>query len=291
MIEETVKPRGNLSESDLTKLAEEKKLEKLPTGKPHVSFSEMRDWQDCSFRHKLKFVDKIVEDKPGIHLDFGTSVHAACENFLNTRVMDRKVFLTSLKRLWNEHESLDQKTFTLKAFKEFGQQGLSILDEVAKWFDETFPGWELIDAEHALYEPLDNQPHAFKGFIDVVIKVPGPKGKPVIWLLDWKTCSWGWNMEKKNDPNVKAQLVLYRNFWANKTGTNPKDVKCGFVLLKRTAKAGARCELVTLSIGDAATERSLKVINSMVVSVKRGIAIKNRGACTFCPYYNTPNCT
>jgi hypothetical protein len=56
------------------------KYEKLPTGKPHISFSEFHDWNDCGYRHKLKFILKVGEDMPGVHMDFGTAIHAACEN-------------------------------------------------------------------------------------------------------------------------------------------------------------------------------------------------------------------
>lgn len=278
-------------EDEYARLVKEHNLELLPNGKYHVSFSEMRDWQDCSYRHKLKHIDKVGEDPPGVHLDFGTSVHSACEAYLKTGTMDRRVFLTSLKELWDLHAAKRPGDFTVKAFKEFAKQGLSILLDIPKWFDEQFPGWTLLDAEHALYEQIDGTKHAFKGFIDVVIKVPGPNGKDIIWLLDWKTCSWGWAAEKKGNPQVKSQLVLYKNFWAEKTGTDPKAVKCGFILLKRTGKPGAHCELVPTSVGDVVTERSLKVIHSMVGSMKRGFFIKNRESCRFCQYYGTPHCT
>ena len=29
------------------------------TGKPHVSFSEIKVWKECPYRHKLTYVDKI----------------------------------------------------------------------------------------------------------------------------------------------------------------------------------------------------------------------------------------
>jgi hypothetical protein len=271
--------------------AEQAKYELLPTGKPHVSFSEVKDWHDCSWRHRLKYVQKVGMDLPGVNLDFGTSVHAACEDFLRTKVMKKNLFLSTLKGLWEEHAKLVPDDFTVEAFKRFGKEGTSILPDVPGFLDATFPGWEYVDAEHALYEPLDGHPHAFKGYIDCIIRAPGPKGKPLTWLLDWKTCSWGWSAEKKSDPLVRAQLVYYKNFWSTKTGTDPKDVRCGFVLLKRTAKPGNHCELVTTSVGDTTTGRSLQVINNMVASVKRGIAIKNRTSCTFCPYLNTEHCT
>jgi len=273
--------------------AEQAKYEKLPTGKPHVSVSEMKDWKECSFRHKLKFIDKVGEDIPGVHMDFGTAIHAACENYVKTRVMDKKIFLVKLKELWTQNGPKAKKPdeYTPETFASFGKEGIAILADVPAWLDETFPGWEYVDAEHFLYEPLEGTRHAFKGYIDCIIRAPGPKGKSLIWLIDWKTTSWGWNNWKKNDDLVRAQLVLYKNFWSVKTATDPKDVRCGFVLLKRSAKPGKHCELVTISVGDVTTGKSLKVINNMISSVKKGIAIKNRESCMYCDYYTTPHCT
>jgi predicted RecB family nuclease len=56
-----------------------------------------------------------------------------------------------------------------------------------KFFDETFPEWEAVDAEHQLYEAVENHPHAFKGFIDAIIKTKGKKGETLYWILDHKT--------------------------------------------------------------------------------------------------------
>jgi len=60
----------------------------LPTGKAHVSYSEVRSWNECPYRHYLQQIKKINLDKPSEHLDFGTAVHSACEGYLKTRVMD-----------------------------------------------------------------------------------------------------------------------------------------------------------------------------------------------------------
>lgn len=273
------------------------KFDDLPTGKPHISFSEVRDWKECSFRHKLKYVKKIELGRPGPLLDFGTAVHAACEGFLKTRTMDPKIATDMIRKAWEKNKDLryidkDGKEKPLfDNVEQFVKEAEDILADVPKWTEETFPDWEFIDAEHYLYEPIDGHPHAFKGFIDGVIKCKGARGKTVVWLVDWKTTSWGWSLEKKSDDMVRAQLVLYKNFWSTKTGTDPKDVRCGFILLKRSAKAGQHCELVTTSVGDVTTGRSLKVINNMLTSVKKGIALKNRASCTFCDYKDTPHCT
>jgi hypothetical protein len=249
----------------------------------------MSDWSACSFRHKLKYVMKIDLGKPGPLMDFGTAVHASCENYLKTREMKPQIATDMIRKVWEKNKCI--QGFEPDSIERYCKEATEILADIPAWLEETFPGWEFLDAEHYLYEAIADKPHAFKGFIDGIIKCKGPKNKTLVWLLDWKTTGWGWTADKKGDPNVCAQLVLYKNFWTQKTGTNPKDVRCGFILLKRSAKVGKHCELVTTSVGDVTTGRSLKVINNMVASVKKGIAIKNRGSCTFCDYYGTEHCT
>ena len=265
------------------------KFEMLPTGKPHVSFSELRDWQDCSFRHKLKFVDKLVVPKNVPIMDFGTAVHAACEKYLSTRVMDPDIAIIYLNETWKTN--IDNVEYDYKTLASFTKEAITILQEVPVWLEETFPNWEYVDAEHQLYEPIEKYPHAFKGFIDGIIKIKGKRGEPIYWLLDWKSTAWGWRADKKSDPIVHQQLILYKNFWSTKAKIDPKSIRCGFVLLKRTAKPGAHCELIKVSVGDVTTERSLKVLNSMVSSIKKGIKLKNRSSCLYCEYKNTVHCT
>ena len=60
----------------------------LPTGKPHVSFSEVKIWKECSYRHKLAYVDKLDVYENNPYADYGTAVHNAIENYLKTRTMD-----------------------------------------------------------------------------------------------------------------------------------------------------------------------------------------------------------
>lgn len=260
----------------------------LPTNKPHVSFSEIHDWHDCGWRHKKKSIERVDLSKPSPFPEFGTAIHAACANFLSTRSMDPEIAISMLRDAWVKNDG-DEK-FTSESLESFAGEALSILDDVPEWFDTTFPGWEFVDAEHQLYEPIERTTHAFKGFIDAVIRCPGKRGKSSTWLLDWKTCGWGWSREKKSDQFTRMQLTLYKKFWSAKTLANPRDVKCGFVLLKRTAKPGKHCELVTTSVGDVTIDRSSKVISDMIATLNRGIAIKNRDSCTFCDYLDTEHC-
>ena len=54
------------------------------------------------------------------------------------------------------------------------------------FLDNTFPEWEFVSAEDALYESIENVSTKFKGYIDCIIKVKtGSKYK--YWIIDWKT--------------------------------------------------------------------------------------------------------
>jgi len=264
-------------------------LENLPTGKQHVSFSELRDWQECSFRHKLKYVDKIDKFEPSPILDFGTAVHASCENYLKTKVLDHNIALEMLEKSFESNKDLP--VYTSQLLVTYKKEATSILNDVPNFLNENFPEWEFIDAEHYLYERLEKYPHAFKGFIDGIIKTKGKRDEDIYWIIDWKTTAWGWSADKKSDSNIQRQLVFYKNFWSNKNNINPKNVRCGFVLLKRTAKPGSHCELIKVSVGDVTTERSIKLLHNMLGSIRKNIVIKNKESCKYCPYKDTEHCT
>jgi hypothetical protein len=277
-------------------------LKVLPTGKPHISFSELSNWISCSWSHKLRQIDKLDLYVPSPIPMFGTSVHAANEAFLRTRVMDIDIAVNMIKKSWAEMRNELPKRFPdrteelLKAFSESDQakyetEAMKILTEVPLFMDQNFPDWEYVDAEHQLYEDIPGFPYAFKGFIDGIITCRPTRGKKrLTWLIDWKTSSFGWRREKKQDPMPKHQLILYKDFWSRKTSTPIKDIRCGFVILKRSAKPGNHCELFPVSVGETTIQKSTKHVRNMLVSLERNVALKNRMSCQWCDFFDTQHC-
>ena len=271
----------------------------FPTGKKHVSYSEVRSWKECPYRHKLQQIDKIDMFKPSPYLDFGTNVHTGCESFLNSGQIPREELLQNIRDAWDANGFEDPEWvkrqpgwYKYHPVQEWCTWASNMWDDVPDFLDKTFPGWIPVKAEEELYEPITGKDLSFKGFIDVVIKVPRKNGTYKYWILDWKTSkSYGWDRRKKRDPLVQAQIILYKYYWATKNDVPLKDVGCGFVLLKRGGKPGNMCELVPVSAGPKALERANKMVANMVSAVRRGFFIKNRNACKFCDYHNTVHCT
>lgn len=269
---------------------------KFPTKKPHVSFSEISDWAACSYRHKLKHVSKIEMDDPSVHLAFGHAIHASCEGYLKTRAMDVTLGLQKFDEEWkpeflNKRNPADPKEKDPPSQEEWRATLALILADVPAFMDKQFPNWEYINAEELLYETIEPHEIKFKGFIDGVIRCTGPRNKILTWIIDWKTSNYGWRREKRDDFMTKAQIVLYKSFWAKKHSLELKDIRCAFVILKKNAKPNNRIDFFPVSVGEVTAARSLKIVNNMVVAVGRNIAIKNRDSCRFCDYFETEHCT
>ena len=265
----------------------------LSTGKPHVSYSELTDWAMCPFRHKLVHILKVRPSLISPAMAFGKAMHSGCETYLKTGSLD---VMSALKLITLDYEKNCYKPEYAKYSEANMHQlldvGAGILLDVPEYLNSTFPEWKFVAAEHYIYEPLTNHPgNYFKGFIDAVIEVPTPKKGPVTWIIDFKTCQWGWPAEKKQDVMIRNQLVLYKSFWSKLRNVEMKTLRSGFVLLKKISSPGKYCELVQVSVGDVTSARALKLVDSMVNSLKKGISIKNRTSCERCEFKGTVHCT
>lgn len=278
------------------------KKQEFATGKKHVSFSEVKHWKECPYRHKLIYVDKIDMNKPSPYLDFGTAVHAGCELLIEGKPLEKDKLLSDIREAWKKYD-FDNPSWVAKQpdwykkqyapLEEWCQWAENMWDEVVPFLDEEFPGWEIHKAEEELYEPILNKDLSFKGFIDCVIKVPKKRGTGhEYWIIDWKTAGKsGWHSYKKRDFLMQLQLVLYKFYWSEKHAVPHNEIKCGFVTLGRGAKKGKICQLVKVSAGPKTLAKGAKILSSMISGVNRSLYLKNRNSCKYCPYYETEHCS
>lgn len=275
----------------------------LKNGKPHVSYSEVSTWKGCSWRHKLIYLDGITSEDKSPYLDYGSIVHDAVESYLNGNPIDLDVTESKLREAWQKQGFDTEEYISSQTLRAKGQGWNYNHDRIDAWvksartclealpvfLNSQFPGWKPVAAEHMLYENIEDVEFGkFKGFIDSVIELPNGKHA----ILDWKTAGpKGWSQDKKRDFNIHAQLILYKNYWMKLTGKASKDVQTHFILLKRNTKLKSAIAIVSVSGGPKAVEKANKMVVSMVKSMQRGMAIKNRYSCQFCEFKDTPHCT
>ena len=274
--------------------------------KSHISFSELKQWRECSWRHKLIYIDKLQTFEESPHLHYGTILHDACELYLNEKVIDLGGVENKIKLVWDEY-GFDSEDFIklqslrseLQGWKyrhnkvsDWISWAKSGLLQMPKFLDENFENWELVGAEEELYEEINREiPTKFKGFIDCIIKVPQKSGNYKYWIIDWKTASGrGWSLEKKQDFNMQMQLILYKRFWGNKNNIEMKKILCGFILLKKTKNSEKSMQLIRVASGEKSLEKSNKSINNMLNSLSKKFYLKNKTSCKFCEFSNTEHC-
>ena len=220
--------------------------------------------------------------------------------------MDIESVLSELETKWIERgydepeniekqiESAQQQGWKYKhnTLEEWKESATNSLSRLPSFMDENFGDWKTIEAEHQLYEDIQGLAgEKFKGFIDALI-LSEIDGKKKAWIIDWKTSSArGWNRQKRQDFLMQAQLMLYKSFWSEKMSLRSKDISCAFVLLKKNTKTEKAVELIKVSAGPAAMEKSVKLVRSAVKGIKAGIKMKNRDSCRFCEFKDTQHCT
>jgi ATP-dependent exoDNAse (exonuclease V) beta subunit len=277
----------------------------FPTNKPHISYSEVKTWRDCPYRHKLLYIDKLGIFEDSVYTSFGTAVHAGAEKFLKTREIDIAMVHQMIDESWQKYNFDDkdviQKNIDSAAnsgwkFKhspvdEWKRWATVILNDLSDFMDENFNDWTYIAAEDELYENIEGDELKFKGFIDGIIGDVTKTGKKRIWIIDWKTAgAGGWRRDKKQDFLVQAQLAAYKIYWARREKIDLKDVQCAFVLLKRNAKPGKSISMVRVSVGPKMVQKTEKLVSSMIKTVRRKMFLKNRNSCKFCEFKNTEHC-
>jgi ATP-dependent exoDNAse (exonuclease V) beta subunit len=216
---------------------------------------------------------------------FGTALHEACER----KVLDNSVdevqifkdkFSEELQKLPSEVVIEQKNIDTMR------DQGIMLSGMILDALKQYFGSFSVVGAEEELLSALDIEDFQFKGYVDLILQTDDGK----YHIIDWKTCSWGWDMEKKTDPMTNYQLTLYKYFFSKLKGIDPKLVETHFALLKRTAKKD-NVELFSITSGPKKVENALKILNNAVHNIKNINFPKNKLNCKNCEFYKTEFCS
>lgn len=272
--------------------------------RPHISYSELVSFaNECKWKWKLEYLDGNRSQIYSIHFDFGTAIHEALEKHLTrtdplTVEGAIAVFRSRFENLVEKHREKYNKPPDVSGLLAAGENIVRRLNECQELAEA-----EVVHNEYPLFEPIHRDDGAdikFKGYIDLVIKTKDKRGKPILYVCDFKTCSWGWDRETREDRWKQYQLFLYKYFLCKKFDIDPKQVRTAFVLLKKRPPRGeCPIEFFPVSAGPISVQRALdqlgSTITEMVERERAGTLEKDRSFCTnkfgeTCPFYKTPLC-
>ena len=267
----------------------------------YISFSSWRDWTFCPYKFKITRLDKIRLFEGNQYSSFGKAIHDANEQILihekqnkeNDGIKDDFGFEPIkffLKRFKEELESLSEqqrKKIDAETITDMKKQGEEIIPLVLPALKQYFGEYDLFEAEYELRQQIDGHSEFdFYGFVDLTLKTKDGK----YHIIDWKTCSWGWDMQKRTSKEYTYQLTYYKHFFCKQMNISPEMVETHFCLLKRTAKKD-KVEFFRVTSGPKKISNALKLLDNCVINVEKKNFVKNRLACSKCEYNKTEHCS
>jgi hypothetical protein len=246
----------------------------------HISFSEAYKFYKCQFNHWKAYREKIAKEDT-IHTVFGTAIGKALEDHKKHGIQNswisigRSIFnYLADGGEWGEFVKSEEQDWRM-----WTKQGLRIYKDALNFLDETFPGWKLIDFEYPLSEKIEGVEKVFKGYIDFIFEHDGK-----IYIMDFKTSSTGWNEMKKENTELLYQVILYKYFYCLKTGTDPNNVFCSYLILKRKplAKDKTCVDFFPQTSSKVKMNKAVKWLNTQALGIERGLSLKNKETCEFC---------
>lgn len=264
-----------------------------------ISYNSWKHWVACPYKHKLIKIDRLDHFLGNQFSCFGTAMHNTAEQLLR-RQQDEKdlggvkddsfdpkdYFFSSFDEEINKIKEPARSKIDTKMVKEMKEQGVLLLPLILPALKEYFGEYTLVSCEQEIRHPVDGFPtFDFHGYIDLILQTTDGK----YHIIDWKSCSWGWDLKKRTSTEITYQLSFYKHYFCESTGVSPDDVETHFGLLKRTATKD-KIELFRISNGKKKIANALNILNSCVVNISRGVFIKNRLSCNNCEFRRTIHC-
>ena len=255
----------------------------------HISYSELKLWAECAWKHKLVYKQRVKGFVGNEFTAFGRALHLLCEHAIEDKIQPEDhddffevAFEKEIEDLLIKNVELDEK-LTNQMLSQAKQISPLIIPGVVKYFGD----YEVYSVEERLMQNIDevDEPFKFKGFIDLVLKTEDGK----YHIIDWKTCSWGWDAKKRSDKYVTYQLTLYKKFFCEKHDIDPSLVETHFALLKRTAKKD-NVEIFRVTSGERKTNNAMNLLVKAIKNISKSVAFKNRQSCSYCEFKNTEHC-
>ena len=266
------------------KVVWESKIKQTPSKLTHVSYSSISTYNKCPKLWDMQYRKKVVPFTQNIYTTFGTAFHETLQTYLeilyhnsvkeanemdiNKLLYDNMIKAYRSGKAVNGHEHYS----TADELNQFWLDGKHILDFIKKKRGVYFgtKNTMLAGVETLLYQNL-KPGVVFKGLVDLVFYHPDTEEWTVV---DIKTSTRGWNDTQKKNPNLTAQVVLYKEFFAKQFDIDRDKVNVEFFIVKRRVPKDAeyasmqrRVQEFRPNAGPRKTKQVLESMNNFLTNV------------------------
>lgn len=287
----------------------ESKIKQSPSKNKHISYSSVSTYNKCPKLWEAQYLRKTIPFKQNIYTCFGTAMHETMQSWLevlfhdkvknanemdlNSMLYDNMIRAYKQGKAQNGHEHFS----TPEELQQFWLDGKHILEFLKKKRNAYFTTktMQLAGIETLLYQEI--KPGVmFKGLVDLVFYRPNVDR----WtIMDIKTSTSGWRDNQKKNPNLTAQVILYKEFFAKQFGIDKDKIDVEFFIVKRRVPAEAefasmqrRVQEFSPNAGPRKTKQVLDSMNKFISEVldENGQYIDQTYQCNS-PLGKCENCT
>ena len=268
----------------LVKKIWESKIKQSPSKNKHISYSSLSTYNKCPKKWELMYLRNEIPFTQNIYTCFGTAMHETLQTYLETLYHDKvktandlnvnQLLYDNMIKSYKSGKAINGHTHfsSVEQLQEFWLDGKHILEFIKKKRAAYFStkNMKLAGIETLLYQEI-RPGVVFKGLVDLIFYHPNTDRWTV---MDIKTSTRGWNDTYKKNPNLTAQVILYREFFAKQFGIDKDKVDVEFFIVKRRVPAEAefatqqrRVQSFTPASGPRKTKQVIESMNKFISEV------------------------
>ena len=262
----------------------ESKIKQSPSKNKHISYSSISTYNKCPKLWELQYMRNAVPFTQNIYTCFGTAMQETMQSWLEVMYHDKvkaanemnlhQLLYDNMVKAYKQGKAqMNYEHFsTQEELTQFWLDGKHILDFLTKKRGGYFSTktMQLAGIETLLYQEL--RPGVmFKGLVDLVFYHPNSDRWTV---MDIKTSTSGWRDNQKKNPNLTAQVILYREFFAKQFDIDKDKIDVEFFIVKRRVPKDAefasmqkRVQQFSPSSGPRKTKQVIDSMNKMISEV------------------------
>ena len=266
------------------KVVWESKIKQKPSKLTHISYSSISTYNKCPKLWDMQYRKKVIPFTQNIYTTFGSAFHETLQTYLevlyhnsvkeanemdiNKLLYDNMIKAYKSGKAINGHEHYS----TADELNQFWLDGKHILEFIKKKRAVYFSTKHMMLAgvETLLYQEL-KPGVVFKGLVDLVFY---NKTLDEWTVMDIKTSTSGWRDSQKKNPNLTAQVVLYKEFFAKQFGIDRDKINVEFFIVKRRVPKDAmyasmqrRVQEFSPNAGPRKTKQVIESMNNFLANV------------------------
>jgi len=212
----------------------------------NISYSQFSMYTECPKKWSLQYREGFKQFTSTIHTVFGTALHEVLQHYLDVmyeksgveadRINTYDMFEDKLREEYKKQyiKNNRQHFSTPEELRQFFDEGIEIIRDFAKNRGKHFSkrGWWLVGCEIPIQITPDKyKPNLiYQGFLDVVMY---HEPTDTFKIIDIKTSRQGWNSKQKKDELKQFQLIIYKMYFAEIFGIDPKKIEIEYFIVKR----------------------------------------------------------